>query len=145
MESNKIDSCGYRNVSLRFAAKGIDRYCVRIHQLVAEHFLEKPVTNERIEVDHKDSNKLNNRADNLRYMTASEHRAETVNKGEHNLKGENHPNSKLKSYQVLSARNMHVNGTSIKELSQIFEISPRHMRDIISGKNWGWLSNPNIL
>lgn len=58
-----IDCFGYARVRI----KG-KRY--KIHRLVAETFIPNP-GNKR-EVNHKDGNKLNNRADNLEWATRSE-------------------------------------------------------------------------
>jgi hypothetical protein len=43
---------------------------LRIHQIVAEHFLEK--TNGKTEVNHKDLNRQNNYVKNLEWVTPSE-------------------------------------------------------------------------
>lgn len=45
-------------------------FYVRIHRLVAEHFLRKPEVGE--EINHKDMNKQNNHVDNLEWVTKSE-------------------------------------------------------------------------
>lgn len=42
----------------------------RLHQIVAEHFVKNPSNKET--VNHKDGNKLNNRADNLEYANRHE-------------------------------------------------------------------------
>ena len=43
-----------------------------IHQLVAEMFCEKPTTNLRLTVNHKNGRKLDNRANNLEWVTFSQ-------------------------------------------------------------------------
>lgn len=45
---------------------------IRVHQLVAQAFLDKPNLIGRIEIDHIDGNKLNNNIDNLQYLTQRE-------------------------------------------------------------------------
>lgn len=51
-----------------------------IHQLVAMAFKgHKPDGTHRIEVDHKDNNKLNNRADNLNLITSRENNSKDTN------------------------------------------------------------------
>jgi len=43
-----------------------------IHTLVWDHFADKPRDGRKIQVDHKDENKLNNRIDNLQLLTPRE-------------------------------------------------------------------------
>lgn len=43
-----------------------------IHQLVAEAFCEKPITDLRLTVNHKNGRKLDNRANNLEWVTFSQ-------------------------------------------------------------------------
>ena len=45
-----------------------------IHRLVAEVFCFNPDLENKTEVHHKDVNSLNNRADNLIWLTPEEHR-----------------------------------------------------------------------
>lgn len=135
----KPDSGGYYNIALRFKANGIKRYCVRIHQLVAEHFLEKPITSERLEIDHDDCDRLNNYYKNLKWVTSSEHRKITMLKGEI-LRGENHAHSKLTELNVIEMRKLYAtNQYTHKELAEIFGICRRQAGDIINKVNWSWL------
>ena len=62
---------GYLQVSIRYdeEKKFINRY---VHRLVAEAFLSDTHTEEKNYVNHKDGNKINNKVDNLEWVTASE-------------------------------------------------------------------------
>lgn len=63
----KCDMEGYYRCSVG-GTRGIDR----IHRFVAEAFVENDDPENKKYVDHIDGNKKNNRADNLRWVTASE-------------------------------------------------------------------------
>ena len=44
----------------------------QIHALVAQEFLDKPEVDYQLVIDHKDRNRLNNQASNLRYVSLSQ-------------------------------------------------------------------------
>ena len=55
---------------LGYSAVSISKKQIKIHKMVAYCFIgERP---EKLQIDHIDRNKLNNRLDNLRYCTAKE-------------------------------------------------------------------------
>ena len=71
LRKNKIrkptaNSRGYKQVDLWKSGKVTH---TSIHRLVAFHFLEVPVNYKEMEVNHKDEDKTNNRADNLEWCT----------------------------------------------------------------------------
>lgn len=66
----KMTSPGYASVALRKPFSGGKAVYRMIHRLVAEAFIPNPEG--KPQVNHKDGNKLNNRAENLEWVTASE-------------------------------------------------------------------------
>lgn len=60
---------GYERITLQ---KNGNLFKAAIHRLVAETFIEKPETNEYLEVDHIDCNPSNNKVDNLQWVTRKE-------------------------------------------------------------------------
>ena len=72
-----IQSSGYRMLG-GHSAKG-NRWHSLVHRLVAELFIPNP---EGLpQVDHWDRNKLNNRVENLRWVTQGQNRQNTVGRG----------------------------------------------------------------
>lgn len=61
-----LNSRGYLHVKLCKEGK---RKIITIHTLVWDHFGNKPRNGHKLQVDHRDNNKLNNRIDNLQLLT----------------------------------------------------------------------------
>ena len=66
----QIDTSGYYYADIY---NNGERERVRIHQLVAEYFLENDAPKEKVIVHHRDGNKLNNYYKNLVYCSLEEH------------------------------------------------------------------------
>lgn len=82
---------GYERVHL---SKGnVNFYSQLIHRLVAEAFVENPLS--LPQVNHKDGNKLNNNAENLEWVTSRENRTHFY---------ANNPNKKCKLVGVMKSR-----------------------------------------
>ena len=123
-----IDTFGYYSTTLRM--KPLKRR-LRVHTLVAETFIDK--SNPTLWVNHKDGNKLNNRVDNLEWCTPAENCKHAVENGLMNIKGSKHPNAKLSEDDVLQIRSSFL---SVAELSELYNIGKRHIRDILNKVNW---------
>ena len=54
-----------------------------IHRLVAEAYLDMPESNEPLEVNHKDGNKLNNNVENLEWVTQRQNMLHAINQLNH--------------------------------------------------------------
>ena len=93
-----VDSSGYLNTSLRKDGK---TYSVRVHQLVAIHFLRR--TDIGCVVNHIDGNKLNNRVDNLEYVTSGDNNQKAYDTGL-KAKGEDHYLAKLSDKDIFDIR-----------------------------------------
>lgn len=133
--STHLDSLGYYATQLRM--KPFNRKC-RVHQLVGEHFCEMIGTG--LTWNHKDGIKTNNYYKNLEYVSYAENIAHAVKIGLHNLKGENHPFSKLTKENVLEMRRLRKNGLLYKDIGDKFGICRRQASDVVRGVNWGWLT-----
>ena len=72
----QADHKGY--LRLRYT---VDRQkvCFKVHRLVAEHFVDN--AENKPQVNHKDGDKRNNRADNLEWSTGSENASHAISSG----------------------------------------------------------------
>lgn len=131
-----IDSHGYYAPTLRMKPK---KSRTRMHVLVAEHFLEKQ-SPAQTQVNHKTGLKFWNYYKDLEWCTPAGNLSHAVETGLHNLKGERHPNGKLKEHQIKEIRSLYLSGLTQKQIAEKFGICRRQAGDIINRKNWGWLS-----
>ena len=130
-----LNSKGYLRVELHNNKK-LKKFF--IHRLVAEYFIENPLNKEQ--VNHKDGNKLNNKVNNLEWVTNQENRNHAVkNKLTKNLCGEDAPWSKLTKKDVLEIRKKYDNKNILfnaKELSKKFNVSINQIMCVAKRKSW---------
>lgn len=102
-----------------------------VHRLVAELYVPNPEN--KLQVNHKDGNKLNNNYKNLEWVTNLENRKHAVNEGLH-LQGEKCPWAKLHEKDVIYILQHKNEPTYI--LAKKFNISESTIRDIKAGRTW---------
>ena len=86
-----VSATGYYTVATKIGGRTGTAICFKIHRLVAEAFLEPPSKQQlqwasttkynKVLVNHKDGNKLNNNVDNLEWATASENTNHAISTG----------------------------------------------------------------
>ncbi len=107
-----------------------------VHRLVASGFL----SGRKREVNHKDLNKLNCRADNLEWSSSSANKKHAVTKGvlfnPSPRKGSDCGKSKLTEVEVLKIKQGLADKRPNKEIAAEFQISPVTVSDIKVGKTW---------
>lgn len=106
-----------------------------VHRIVANHFCDKKDST-KINVNHIDGNKANNRADNLEWVTAKENIAHAKL---NNLKmdvGEDNGSSKLKTADVREIMARHKKGERSLDLAREYNVSPTTVSAIIKGYSW---------
>lgn len=94
---------------------------------------------EGAEVRHLDGNPLNNKLDNLKWGTREENMEDMVLHGR-SCRGERHGASKLTKEKVKVVRDMLEEGLTEAVIASHFNVHPRTIQDIESGKNWSWLT-----
>lgn len=125
---------GYLAVELR---KGGRRYYKFIHVLVARVFIGPP-PNSRYQVNHTDTNKSNNRADNLEYLTP----LQNVRHGRANgcwknqARGERVNTAKLTANAVRCMRSLIAAGTPVKEIAADWKVTTSYAYKIKNRETW---------
>jgi hypothetical protein len=125
-----IGGPGYYMVSLRGTAR------ITVHTLIAEAFLgPRP---EKHDINHIDGNKLNNRADNLEYVTRArniEHARQTGLMGP-SPRGEQSGAAKLTEEQVRAIRKRLAEGASHRRIAREFGVSRGPIGAIARNQIW---------
>lgn len=126
-----IGRSGYFCVSVK---EGKTRKKYPVHRLIASAFCEG--FDPSITVNHIDGNKLNNQSENLEWITTSENTSHQWRIGLVNLRGENHPNSKLTTRQVNELRTRVKNGERVSLLAEEFSVSVSIIYKISTRDRW---------
>lgn len=122
---------GYAKVGLSKPGK---KQTVAVHVLVCEAFHgPRPKGHDAA---HGNGIRTDSRADNLRWATRKENRADCKSHGTNNH-GERNGQSKLTEDQVRAIRRAHANGKMPTALGLEYGLNPRHVSDIVAGRRWG--------
>lgn len=125
-----INKDGYEQVSL-YNIKGKLK-SFKVHRLVAIAFIRNPKN--KPQVNHLNSKRSDNRAENLEWCTQSENQIHSVKFGNYKIKsGEASTQSKLKEKDVLYILNSHKPNWW---LANKFKIHIDSIQNVKSGKTW---------
>lgn len=128
--SPQYDKNGYVKVQMRSTDNKSHRYSV--HRLVLENF--KPVQGmEKLQVNHKDGNKLNNNLNNLEWATCEENITHAI---QNNLRATVNGASKLTPEQVIEIFRRAWNGETNIKLGKEFNVHPDQIGRIKNKKSW---------
>lgn len=108
-----------------------------IHRLVCSHFLENPDNLKY--VNHRDSDKSNNRVDNLEWVSAKQNTKHGIENGRINKKGRGwtkHSDELIRLLYLLHSKL----GVSLSSMERDYGVSRTTMASIISGQ-----SRPHLL
>lgn len=108
------------------------------HRLVADTYIPNPLG--KPQVNHLDGIKTNNKVDNLEWTTSHENMNHAYRMGLVNSSGENNPRNILREEDVLYIYNQCLQGAQRKPLAEKFGIDEATLSDIISKRNWEYLT-----
>jgi UDP-N-acetylglucosamine 2-epimerase (non-hydrolysing) len=143
---NRLDSFGnYRRgkemylTKKRYAHTMLCKDGVRktfnVHRLVANTFISN-VGNKPF-VNHKNGKGLDNRAENLEWVTASENTKHAYEIGLISHEGENHNLAKLSTEDVLEIRRLYEEeGLLLSQIAALYDICFQHVGAIVNRKKW---------
>lgn len=129
-----ITKFGYARVNLR-KAKSREYKSYFIHRLVASHFIDNP--NNFPEVNHKDSNRLNNIVTNLEWLSKEDNIRHSFIYGNASHKGLRNPNSKLTLEDIKAIKALYnTNRFYNRQIAEMFKVSSSTIDYIINNTTW---------
>ena len=119
---------------------GETRKNFNVHLLVANAFIPKPDTTDKLYVNHIDGDKSNNNVKNLEWVTNAENINHAFRTGLNTNRGENHHNSKLTAKDVEEIRSLvHLKGKKgigTTMIAKKYGITKSNILSIWSGNSW---------
>lgn len=123
--------CGYKAVTL---LHDNGKKFTGVHRLVYQTFVGQ--IPKKMEINHVDGNKSNNKLENLELVTSSENKLHAFRTGLKSLIGEKHNNLKLNNKSVLYIMSSKERGI---DLAAKFNVGPSMICRIRKGKAWAHL------
>lgn len=106
-----------------------------VHRLVATAFLPNP--EDKVQVNHINGDKTDNRLENLEWATRSENQKHSIDTGLRTAKGEKNSQASLNEDGVLAIRELVRIGTLTQvQIARAFGISSATICDIKAGRSW---------
>lgn len=133
----KHKSTGYLTICL---SKNGKYRVFLLHRLVAQTFLSNPFI--KPQVNHKNSNKLDNSVDNLEWVTAKENNQHSVIYG-NGSKGAQVWSAKLSDRKVINIKKRLQLGYSLTKLAKEYGVSKHSISKIKNNKTWKHIERNN--
>ena len=129
-----VTKFGYARVNLRIAHSR-DYKSYFVHRLVASAFLENK--DNLAEVNHKDCNRLNNKVDNLEWMSKEDNIRYSFTHGNASNKGLKNPNAKLDLNDIKAIRSLKAtNRFYDTQIAKLFRVSSSTINKIVNNEIW---------
>lgn len=126
-----IEKHGYHEVAVQISGR---RKKFKVHHLVARTYVNGYARG--LVVNHINGKKLDNRPDNLEWVTPSQNMKHAWSTGLVDLRGENAPRHVLSSGQVRIIRKLLAIGANANMIADLVGVSNRIIYEIASGKRW---------
>lgn len=120
---------GYRAVSICVNGK---ETTALVHRLIMAAFNGES----KLQVNHINGNKSDNRLENLEYCTCSENHKHAYRVGLKNINGERHPVARFSNQQADIIRNRALSGESTMLLAKEFNVVPSVISNIKYGRTY---------
>lgn len=106
-----------------------------VHRLIGFAFLNDTYFEGAV-INHKDSDKTNNKVENLEWVTQSQNIKHSFQIGTHSIVGEKHPSAILTEKKVIEIRHKRKIGFKVKHIATEYGVSLSTIYDICRNKNW---------
>lgn len=129
-------SNGYARVTL--SAFGVTKRYL-LHRLIAELFVDGRTATRNV-VNHKDTNKLNNKSTNLEWVTTQENVDHAVLNNCYKV-GEDHSNSKYSNETIARMYTSFLLGMSRKDIMDTYNVPKSLCDDVLYKKHWLFITD----
>lgn len=133
----RINADGYEEVTL--GCTGQRNASVRVHRIIASLFVPNDQPDVKVEVNHKDCNRLNNDYTNLEWVTHQENITYSVALGNYSNgshAGEHNGRARLTKDDVRIIRQLIADGYSTAELARMYNVGWSTIYHIKIGNTW---------
>ena len=131
IKERQIDHKGYDRIGLNKNGKK-KRFFV--HRLALQAF--NPSSDETLEVNHIDGNKLNNNVENLEWVTSSENSIHAFKNNLHNHQGERNTNASITDSEAKEIKKLKGKGLTQKEVGEMFGTTNYVVANIWNRRGW---------
>lgn len=136
--AQRLDRYGYPRVNLY---EGTKLHTATVHRLLALAFIENDDPKNKLEVNHIDGNKVNNKLSNLEWVTSSENQIHAFETGlQKGHKGESNGMAKYKEEDVVIVCEMLSEGYGNAQIRDITNYSISFIEKIKYGETWTYLT-----
>lgn len=130
-----VNELGYLRVGLSRDCKMYTKY---VHRVVSEAFIKNPRA--KSYVNHKNSDRKDNRRVNLEWCTASENVLHSYTHGS-SKRAENHPKAVLSNVEVLEIDLLLKYNLTHVEIADMYDVKESVINSINRGRSWNSLTN----